>query len=432
MAGVRADGGALDSHRGEDHAETRRRKEHSLTGFHSIINVCFLDPYTAHNTLRFMGIFDNVLSNGISNIKWVKEWRIFLSNLPKIKDAIAKGTTSTMSGVSKSALALYGRLLISNADIEELAEDLEDQGGRYRELINGVLIKKDRFKDSFALGGEIYLLDNLPDSFPNDIESSYASQYPNLASNHSLSDHIDSLDASQQMGFISGLKGKLFEQKYTDYLNNGELPDGYIASLAESPTQKGWDIAIHDTEGNLDQVLQAKATGSVDYIQSAFEKYPQIDVVTTDEVYSQLVMQGVSEGLLNSGISNQSMVDYVTSATGTLDAGLDLTDFCPPIITWALIAFTSYKDPNLTNVVEKADDGGIRLGKAYFAYILGVGVTAVTNTWWLGLATSVVSRASCDEGYRRFELLSEMKKAKHTNRGIIRRWTSDARSVAPA
>ena len=115
MAGVRADGGALDSHRGEDHAETRRRKEHSLTGFHSIINVCFLDPYTAHNTLRFMGIFDNVLSNGISNIKWVKEWRIFLSNLPKIKDAIAKGTTSTMSGVSKSKwynIALWATTLM--------------------------------------------------------------------------------------------------------------------------------------------------------------------------------------------------------------------------------------------------------------------------------------------------------------------------------
>lgn len=374
-----------------------------------------------------MGFFDDITS-----VKWAKEWRSLINNLPAIKCAIATGTTSTISGVSKSALALYGRLLISNADIEELVEDLEDQGGRYRELINGVIVKKDRLKDSFALGGEIYLLNNLPEHFPTDIEAAYFAQYPNLASEHSLSDHIDSLDTSQQMGFISGLKGKLFEQKYTDYLNDGQLPEGYVASLANSPTQKGWDIAIHDTDGNLDQVLQAKATGSVDYIQSAFEKYPHIDIVTTDEVYSQLVMQGVSEGLLNSGISNQSMVDYVTSASGTIDAGLDLTDFCPPIITWALVAFTSYKDPNLMSVVEKVDGGGIRLGKAYFAYILGVGVTAVTNTWWLGLATAVVSRATCDVGYRRFELLSEMKKAKHTNRGIIRRWTTGVRAITPA
>lgn len=378
-----------------------------------------------------MGFFDGI-TEGISNIKWVEEWRSLLRNLPEIKDAITKGTTSTVKGVSKSALALYGRVLISNADIEELAEDLEDQGGRYRELINGVLIKKDRIKDSFALGGEIYLLNSLPEHFPADIESAYSAQYPNLASKHSLSDHIDSLDASQQMGFISGLKGKLFEQKYTDYLNDGELPAGYVATLAESPTQAGWDIEIHNAQGDLDQVLQAKATGSVDYVQSAFEKYPHIDVVTTDEVYSQLVMQGVSEGLLNSGISNQSMVDYVTSATGTIDAGLDLTDFSPPIITWALIAFTSYKDPHLKSFIEKTEGGGIRLGKAYFAYILGVGVTAVTNTWWLGLATTVVSRATCDEGYRRFELLSEMKKAKRTNRGIIRRWTTDVRAVVPA
>lgn len=295
-----------------------------------------------------------------------------------------------------------------------------------------MLVKKDRFKDSFALGGEIYLLNELPEFFSAEIEAAFAGQYPNLAAEHSLSEHIQSLDSDQQLGFISGIKGKLFEQKYVDFLNDGELPDGFTASLAYSPTQKGWDIAVHDANGNLDQVLQAKATSSDYYVQEALEKYPEIDIITTEEVYSQLVMQGVSDGLINSGISNESMVNEVLGAVGLADPGLDLSAFCPPVITWALIAFTSYRDPNLANFVEKVEGGGLRFGKAYFAHLLGASVIAITNVWWLGLAAAVLSRTSSDEGYRRFELMRQMRRAKRSNRNIIGRWAGEFRRVVPA
>lgn len=372
------------------------------------------------------------LFKGISSIRWIEEWQALLRHLPDIQDSIARGTTSTLNGVSNSALALYGRFFISKSDIEELSEDIEDQGGRYRELLNGVLIKKDRIKDSFALGGDLYTFDSLPKIFPSDIENAFAEQYPNLAAESSLSDHLGSLNLEQQHGLISGIKGKLFEQKYVDYLNNGELPEGLSAKLADNPTQEGWDIVVQDSTGQVDQLLQAKATDSVGYVKEALQQHPHIDVVTTDEVYSQLVMQGVSDGLINSGISNESIVSYITEATGVIDTGLNLTDFAPPVITWALIAFTSYKDPTLKTVAEKFDNGGTRLGKAYFAYLLGVGVTALTNTWWLGLAATVTSRATADEGYRKYELMRELRKAKRANRGIIRRWTGEARAVSPA
>jgi len=381
--------------------------------------------------MKIKGSFNDWFK-GAKPLEKLSEWRVFLKHIPEIQEALGKGSTRVLEGISKSALALYGRIFISKADLSELAEDIEDQGGRYRELTQGILIKKDRIKDSFALGGEIFLLSNLPDNFPADIESAYADQYPGLAAERSLSEQINSLSADEQMGFISGLKGKLFEQKYVDFLNDGELPDGHIALLADSPTQAGWDIAIHDADGNVESVLQAKATSSVEYVQEALEKYPQIDVVTTDEVYSLLVMQGVSEGLLNSGISNEHMIDYVVNASSVVDRGLDLSDFAPPVLTMALIAYTSYKDPKLATFVEKTESGSIRFGKAYFAYLLGVGVIAVTNTWWLGLAASVLSRATSDEGYRRFELMRQMRKAKRTNRGIINRWAGEARSVVPA
>lgn len=361
---------------------------------------------------------------------WVKDLRDLDKHLPAIKEALAKGTTATVSGVSNSGLALYGRLFISKQDLIELAEDLEDQGGRFRELQSGILVKKDRIKDCFSLGGEIYLLSALPDYFPKDIESAYATQYPNLASENSLGEHIRSLEADQQMGFVAGLKGKLFEQKYVDYLNEGELPEGFMASLAYSPVQKGWDIAIHNAEGNLDQVLQAKASESVGYVKEALEKYPSIDIVTTEEVYSQLIMQGISEGLINSGISNAEMVNHITTGLELDHAGLGLEDFYPPVLTAAMIAFTSYRNPDLYTLAEKTEAGGSRMGKAYFAYLLGGAVSAFTHTWWLGLGAAVMSRATADEGYRRFELMRQMKKAKRNNRIIIGRWAKEVKNGA--
>ncbi|NBB81172.1 MAG: hypothetical protein GVY36_17325 [Verrucomicrobia bacterium] len=382
-----------------------------------------------------MGFFNNIKTR----VKGLKppNWGKLKDQLPAIQKALYTGTNSTLTGISGSLKGLYGRFFISNEELKDLAEDLEDQGARYRELLHGKLVKKDRLKDCFALGGEIYLLSNLPEHFPADIEAAYAGHFPRLAAEISLSEHIESLDPGSQMGFLSGLKGKLFEQKYVDYLNEGELPDGYTASLADSPVQAGWDIMITDAEGNIERVLQAKATSSLDYVQTALEKYPEIDVVSTDEVYSQLVMNGISEGLHNSGISNEAMIDYITTTTGLtgqsygdMFAGLDLSDFYPPILTAGLIAFTSYRDPKLANFIEKTEAGGLRFGKAYFAYILGIGVTAVTHTWWLGLAAAVVSRATSDEGYRRFELMHKMRKAKRNNRTVVTRWAKSVKEGA--
>lgn len=70
----------------------------------------------------------------LNSAKWGKDLLNLRETIPVIKDAIFKGTGTTVEGVSNSALALYGRLFITKQDLVELAEDLEDQGGRYREL----------------------------------------------------------------------------------------------------------------------------------------------------------------------------------------------------------------------------------------------------------------------------------------------------------
>ena len=94
-------------------------------------------------------------------------------------------------------------------------------------------------------------------------------------------------DPDRLVGFISGVKGKLFETQYVDQLNGGKLPDGFHASLAQSATQPDWDIQIIDDHGHVVDLLQAKATDSMGYVQQALTQNPQIDVVTTDEAFKE-------------------------------------------------------------------------------------------------------------------------------------------------
>src|ERR1700740_3389329 len=67
-------------------------------------------------------------------------------------------------------------------------------------------------------------------------------QYPNVQMN--FTDFVrEHQDPDELRGVISGVKGKLFELKHVDILN-GQLPEGYVAHLADSATQPGYDVII--------------------------------------------------------------------------------------------------------------------------------------------------------------------------------------------
>jgi hypothetical protein len=272
--------------------------------------------------------------------------------------------------------------------------------------------------DTLFLGGEsmAVLLAGLT-SVPAEVEAAFAAAYPRLAAEVGFLDHARTLDEVSLVGLVSGVKGKLFEHRYVDYLNGGALPDGYSAQLASSVIEPGWDIAIHGPNQEVSQLLQAKATDSISYVKGALERYPSIDVVTTDEVYSHLVMTGVSENIVASGILNKDLTTHVESAVsaGDIDFG-----FMPPAFTLALIAFTSYRDESLT-LYEKAKSAGDRSAKAYFCYIIGGGIAAVTNAWWLGVLGSVSSRYLSDGALKKVKLVETLQRTRQTNQIILDR-----------
>ncbi|TXL66885.1 hypothetical protein [Zeimonas arvi] len=122
-------------------------------------------------------------------------------------------------------------------------------------------------------------------------------------------------------GAVNTSKGKYFEHLVAQRLNAGEqvgpllLEPGQTAVLAESMTQPGWDLRILDANGSAVEYLQLKATDSVGYVRAALERYPDIQILATNEV-------SASGLVVDSGISNQDLREKVGSAVEDLDESL--------------------------------------------------------------------------------------------------------------
>lgn len=122
-------------------------------------------------------------------------------------------------------------------------------------------------------------------------------------------------------GALNTAKGKYFELLVTERLNAGQqvgpllLEPGQSAVLADSMTQAGWDMRIVDESGAVVEYLQLKATDSIGYVRTALERYPDIQILATDEVSS-------SGLVIDSGISDHGLREQVGDAIEALDSSL--------------------------------------------------------------------------------------------------------------
>jgi len=335
--------------------------------------------------------------------------------------ACAVGSSAVAAG--KGALQLAcdagGMAVYSNKRIVELREVLQLQGLLYKEVqkrtINSPLM------ESIAVGGSLLSDIISQHETPADIQRAYELAYPHEAAAMSFDEKAALLHDKELMGLVNGVKGKLFEMKYTDYLNSGELPDGYTAHLAASSTQPGWDIAVSGPDGHLAEVLQMKAADSVSYVNHALERYPDIHVVTTDEVYDKLVLHGAAEGVSSSGMSDSGLEDYIGKAVEDVQP-IEM-HWTPPLIAFALHAFTAYRlDGSLE---DKARHFGDRAGKSWLCYLLGGAVAATTQVGWIGMVTGITTRYLAAKGRGRRELCQEMERQVARNRILLKEITAD-------
>lgn len=164
--------------------------------------------------------------------------------------------------------------------------------------------------------------------------------------NPSMSDdRLFAIDGDALQGAVNTAKGKYFEYLVVEKLNQGQqvgpllLEPGQQAMLAESMTQPGWDLRIVDEHGDVVEYLQLKATDSVSYIRSALERYPDIQILATDEV--------ANSGLaLDSGITDEELRAHVEMGVDTLDVSLTetfLDHFHPLLPLAAMVLYEEHR-----------------------------------------------------------------------------------------
>lgn len=206
-------------------------------------------------------------------------------------------------------------------------QEINRLGGRLKKprdlLLRGV--SADDFMDSAVIGG-VSLADVLAgrvaeSQIPYDVLDAFHAQYPEHGA--TFVDAVKHLSSNPEHleGLINGVKGKLFETDYAAFLNEGHLPAGYTAELAVHANNPGWDIAIRDAHGHIDQVLQLKATESVDYVKQAIAAHPSIDVVVPHELYEKLADHpALLDHVIDSRQHLDQLNDHVTHAVDHADA----------------------------------------------------------------------------------------------------------------
>jgi hypothetical protein len=338
--------------------------------------------------------------------------------IAKVTAGVTVGTSQAVVGFGMDVYNCFRR----DSEFDALYSKISYQAREYEDLrkqLDAIDKKQKRIMilDSIGLGTCSFFEKIIGHAIPVDVQEAYQLAYPNLAAQESIQDAVLNMDDEQLVGFANGIKGKLFEVKYLDYLNDGHLPTGYTAELANSPTQPGWDIVVHDANGDVAQELQLKATESAEYIEHALDKYPYIDIVSTDEVFSHVTMGDISAHVINSGISNEELSTYVNDQV--MAAHTDSCDMIfPSVIPYLIIVYSVSRSAD--SLYKKGKEAGSRSLTSYVCHALGITVSVATHTWWVAPVVSVGTRIATGYGHQRKLSYQKLKQYVKQNDKILR------------
>lgn len=224
-----------------------------------------------------------------------------------------------------------------------------------------------------------------------EIIKAYHLQYPDLAEHKNFVAEVQSLkgDPEAVRGFVSGIKGKLFEVKYCDWLNQGHLPVGDHAELAVSANQPGYDLVIKDSHGHVDEVIQAKAYETLSGVKEHLEKYPQYDVVVVPHDQVSEALQANFHAHIQDGHYTNVQLDGETH--GAVDAASQVAHLHLPLVGLGLLAgeavilFFAHKSMPKEAFVKRA-------AKITASSLTGQLVALVTHLNWAALPASISAR----------------------------------------
>jgi hypothetical protein len=327
-------------------------------------------------------------------------------------------------GGADALTSVGGHFSVGRKDLMRLNSLLERQSREYAALTGMTLRGQAElglgsdYLDALLVGGAV-LNDSLARRIPADILAAYAAQYPGLADQESFREHVRSLSDGQIAGFVAGVKGKLFEIMYVDYLNEGVVEPGYHAGLAKSATQAGWDIQVTGPDAHIVKLIQAKATDSVAYVQAALMRYPDIPVVTPSEVHGALVMKGYSERVIDSDISHG---DLKKDMSDGVDAANDEFNAATILLSLSILAFTSYGKDGLS-IYEESRGFGARAGTYLISYFAGMTADLIsTGIPFVGVAISAGTRVVVGTGRNKIVRRDSLQALTESNETLLSRY----------
>jgi hypothetical protein len=333
---------------------------------------------------------------------------------------IGAATGGLVTGTVGTVSQVVDAVAVSQGDIDDLTTRfrkqsliLKGQSARRVQAVEAAIAsrRKKDLLDLLVVGGmTLSAILAAPSSVPPEVERAFEMAYPGLAAGgEQFADAVQRMDSMELLGLVNGVKGKLFEIELVEHLNNGNLPDGLQAEMAESATQPGFDLRIVDQDGHVVDVLQAKATESAAYVQAALEKYPDIDVMTTTEVHSHLVALGAADQVTESGISETVLQAKVEAAAHAAD-GVSAADLLPSGLGMAIIALSVFTTKGGTAEL-LGEELGQRTAQATLSTAAGKVVMVATGTWWVSLAAGVGTRWLASHGGNKRERLEALRQA---------------------
>jgi hypothetical protein len=235
-----------------------------------------------------------------------------------------------------------------------------------------------------------------------EVIQAYHLQYPALSVHHAFTDEVRSMagDPERLRGLISGVKGKLFETEYRDYLNHGHLPSGWHAELSHSATQPAVDLWIKDSQGHVHEELQAKATEHLQSVYTHLERYPGTDVIVPQEMLASVDKAGLVDHVTAVPITEYGLEQSVNGAATHAEAGLG---FHAPWLGLSLLGaealWLAYRGKPIpkSEMLQRAAKIGV-------SSLAGQGVFLLTSMSGLAIPAAILTRVILDKGTRAMDL----------------------------
>ena len=193
--------------------------------------------------------------------------------------SLTKGLVKHQYSIVKSSLSLGNIKLVGRRLEAYLKGDFPVD----RRIINGEIFSTAAM--AYLIAGHYDKLQGpLGEVFIEAIRLRWSSQFTADTSVEEIAERFREYDAEQLDGVINTIKGKMFEIMVTDQENLDG--DNWSAKMHTDETFPGSDIIfINDDTGEQVEVsLKAVAEGNNQIIEHALVRYPDIPIMTTDEV----------------------------------------------------------------------------------------------------------------------------------------------------